>query len=160
MISRGKTLHGTRKWNEEQIIIFPVNSIYSPLFLFTKSIIGFLFDCFSKEFAIDATITSHTMSQINSHTEMKESHRTRTDEEPRVFCSARYSMRHGMVATVRDCNRVTTIYERENCVVDVIVIIRSISIAACFYTSQLVFLFYSTSGDICCPKICKNEASL
>ena len=30
MISREKTLHGTRKWNE-QIIIIPVNSIYSPL---------------------------------------------------------------------------------------------------------------------------------
>ena len=37
--------------------------------------VGFLIDCFSKEFAIDATITNHTMSQINSHTKMRESYR-------------------------------------------------------------------------------------
>ena len=40
--------------------------------------VGFLIDCFSKEFAIDATITSRTMSQLNIHTEMTESYRMRT----------------------------------------------------------------------------------
>ena len=74
-------------WSNKSLY-YPVNSIYLQLLVYKATWfhpVGFLIDWFSNEFIIDtshATITSHTMSQINSHrqkcqnvTEMSESHR-------------------------------------------------------------------------------------
>ena len=58
-----------RNINDEQIIILHVNLIYSSLPVYkTYSIdhpVGFLFNCFSKEFSIDATITN--INSRNDH---------------------------------------------------------------------------------------------
>ena len=90
------------------MIILSLNSIYLPLLVYKKYSI--LIDCFSQEFPIDATITSHTMSQLNSHTEMTESHRMRTY----ILLCVHNVNTHSVWQ--RQFGVVMAVYERENCV--------------------------------------------